>query len=353
MKKRVLLHVLFWLTYLFFKTYLNYSAMEFTDIKKSEIEKFFEAFVPQLFFLVVKIPLVYALFFVINKSVFKKWNFVKVSITTLILFVFATLLYKLINQFIVLNWFFNSKSSLLENIDLGSILYTLFILAFTVGIAVTIKLIRLNIHQSKISQEMLKMKLEAELNLLKSQTNPHFLFNTLNNIYSLAIKKSDHTATVVMGLSKLLRFMLYESNKDQIFIVEEIKLLDDYIELEKIRYNDKLTISIEKSISSPTEKITPLLLMPLVENAFKHGASESMKAAFITIKINEAGGILNVFINNSREKEELKTTYRGIGLKNVQRQLELTYKEFTMNIKEDEGLFGVNLTINLQSYEKN
>jgi len=353
MKKRVLLHILFWLVYVFFKAYLNYTTTDFADMKKTEFEKLFEALIPQLFYLIVKIPLVYALFFVINNYFSKRWKIFKVIIVTFFLIVFAVFIYIIINHYIVLNWFLKNNFSFSENLILGSVLYSLFILVFAAGIAVTIKLIRMNIHQNRVSQEILKMKLETELNLLKSQINPHFLFNTLNNVYSLAIKKSEHTAPVVMRLSKLLRFMLYESNKEQIFIIEEIKLLEDYIELEKIRYTDKLTINIEKSISTPTEKITPLLLLPLVENGFKHGASESTKAAFITIKIIELGGILNVSIINSKEEEETKTTSKGIGLKNVQRQLELTYGEFRMDIKDEEDIFEVKLMINLRSYEKN
>lgn len=353
MKKRVLLHILFWLVYLFFKAYLNYTTTDSVDAKKTEFEKLFEVLVPQLFYLIVKIPLVYALFFVIKNYFSKKWKIFKVIIVTLFLIAFSVFIYIIINHYIVLNWFLKNNFSFSENLILGSVLYSLFILVFVAGIAVTIKLIRMNIHQNRVSQEILKMKLETELSLLKSQTNPHFLFNTLNNIYSLAIKNSEHTAPVIMRLSKLLRFMLYESNKEQIFIVEEIKLLEDYIELEKIRYTDKLTISVEKFISTPSEKITPLLLLPLIENAFKHGASESMKAAFIKIKINETGGILNVIITNSKEANETKTTNQGLGLKNVQRQLELTYKDFKMEVKDEEEVFKVKLMIDLKSYEKN
>ena len=115
----------------------------------------------------------------------------------------------------------------------------------------------------------MRKKLETELQFLKSQTNPHFLFNTLNNIYALARKKSDSTADAVMKLSKLLRFMLYESQKKFISITDEIQVLDDFIELEKIRYGEKLQLIFNKSIDNESHPIAPLILLPFVENAFK------------------------------------------------------------------------------------
>lgn len=353
MRNRVLLHILFWLAYVIFKTYLNYATSNFADKGKSELHQLIHALIPQLFFLTVKIPLVYSLFIVINNYFSKKWNLLKISISTVVLFSFAVFFFLIINHFLVVNWFLNNKFSFGENLTLGSILYTLFVLIFVSGIAVTIKLIRININQNLISQEILKMKLETELNLLKAQINPHFLFNTLNNIYALAKKKSENTAPIVMKLSQLLRFMLYESSKERISIAEEIKLLEDYIELEKIRYSDRLLMTVKSSIESPTEKVTPLLLLPLIENVFKHGSSESTEEAYINIEINERNGILTVEIRNSTDNQENYISKEGIGLKNLRRQLELTYADFDLKIENKSNLFEVKLMVNLKSYGKN
>jgi two-component system, LytTR family, sensor kinase len=341
------------LTYVFFKTYLNYATQNFTDPEKSELDQFIQSLIPQFLLLSVKLPLVYALFAVITHYFSKKWSIAKVIFITIILFAVAVFLYIIANNLIFLDSWHNNYYLLIEDISLGSVLYSLFILFFVSGLAVTIKLIRINIRQNKLSQELLKMKLETELNLLKSQVNPHFLFNTLNNIYSLAIKKSDDTAPVVMRLSKLLRFMLYESSKESISIVEEIKLLEDYIELEKIRYSDRLSIRFKTFIQSPSEKITPLLLLPLVENVFKHGTSESTNNAFIDIEIIEKNSLLTIIVKNSKENAKDEPMNEGIGLKNLKRQLELTYSDFTLEIENNPNTFEVKLTVNLKSYGKN
>lgn len=155
-----------------------------------------------------------------------------------------------------------------------------------------------------------------------------------------------------MRLSKLLRFMLYESSKETISVAEELKLLEDYIELEKIRYSNRLSIRFSTIIESASEKITPLLLLPLVENVFKHGTSESMNSAFVDIEISEKMGVLTAIIKNSKEQAEPQDTEAGIGLKNLQRQLELTYREFTLEIENKPNTFEVKLIVNLKSYGK-
>ena len=121
-------------------------------------------------------------------------------------------------------------------------------IGFVAGVAIMIKQFRLQLADRQKHSDLIRDKLETELKFLRNQTNPHFLFNTLNNIYALARKKSDETADVVMKLSKLLRFMLYEAKDQQIKISDDIRILDDYIELEKLRYNDRLTLSFIREI---------------------------------------------------------------------------------------------------------
>lgn len=352
MRRRILLHILFWIVYVLFKTYLNYTTDTESKTNFSEIEKFTMSLIPQLIFLIVKVPLVYSIFFIMGKYLSEQWSISKSVLIIIIVFSLSIIAYVTINHIIILNWYYDLHFSFTENLLLGSITYAFFILCFTAGIAITLKLIRLNLKQKQMAQEIMKMKLETELNLLKAQTNPHFLFNTLNNIYALAIKKSDDTAPVVMKLSKLLRFMLYESGKNQILISQEVKLLEDYIELEKIRYNDRLTLTLSYKIVTPTAKITPLLLLPLIENAFKHGASESMNNVFIYIDIKETNNLLNVKIENSNELSAGGIVKESIGLKNIRRQLELTYGDFNLEINNRPDMFQVNLYINLESYGK-
>ena len=153
-----------------------------------------------------------------------------------------------------------------------------------------------------------------------------------------------------MKLSKLLRFMLYETKNEQIRISDEIKVLDDYIELEKLRYNDRLTISFLREIDNENEQIAPLLLIPFVENAFKHGASESRFESFINLEMSLHDGMLEFHIENTKEQNGKKSNDENIGLTNVRRQLELLYKEYEVSIKSEDTLFKVFLKINLRQY---
>ena len=218
------------------------------------------------------------------------------------------------------------------------------------GAAIMIKQIRLQLASKEKEANLIRDKLETELKFLRNQTNPHFLFNTLNNIYALARKKSDETADVVMKLSKILRFMLYETKHEQIRISDEIKILDDYIELEKLRYNNRLTLSFIREIDNENEPIAPLLLLPFVENAFKHGASESRFESFINLEMTLQGGILEFNIENTKEHNGKKINDENIGLTNVRRQLELLYKEHQVSIICEDAVFKVFLTVNLRKY---
>lgn len=228
-------------------------------------------------------------------------------------------------------------------------LVALMDIGFASGIAIVIKQVRLQLTGKEKEKNLIREKLEAELKFLRNQTHPHFLFNTLNNIYALARKKSDETPEVIMKLSKLLRFMLYETSKPSIKIGEEIKILDDYIELERIRYDGRLTINFLREIDNENELFSPLLLLPFVENAFKHGASESRFESYIHIDMKLENSILNFNIENTKENNEKNELNENIGLKNVKRQLELMYKEYKILVKNEISLFKVCLTINLKS----
>jgi LytS/YehU family sensor histidine kinase len=225
-------------------------------------------------------------------------------------------------------------------------------IGFVSGVAIAMKLLRMQLGGKDREKNLLRDKLEAELKFLRHQTNPHFLFNTLNNIYALARKKSDNTAEVVMKLSKLLRFMLYESKNDLITISEELKILDDYLELERIRYSERLTIVFNKAIDDDQQKIAPLLLLPFIENAFKHGASESRFDSFIHIDIRLQQGSLTFGIENTKENGDATEVVDNIGLGNVRRQLELMYKEYDLTVENQNNLFRVQLVLNLNSHAK-
>jgi len=153
-------------------------------------------------------------------------------------------------------------------------------------------------------------------------------------------------------LSKLMHFMLYESGKALIPIGDEMKILDDYIELEKIRYNNRLAIVFDREIDNGQEPIAPLLLLSFVENAFKHGASESRYESYININIKMRAGQLNFVIENTREDCCKSGSNGNIGLANVRRQIELLYTDYQLDVEDKKDVFKVNLAINLHSHGK-
>lgn len=201
------------------------------------------------------------------------------------------------------------------------------------------------------AQQLRIEKQEAELNYLKSQTNPHFLFNTLNNIYSLARDKSDLAPESILRLSKILRFMIYETGGEYISIEQELKIINDYIALEKLRYDDSLSINFNHNIEDMKQALPPLLLIPLVENAFKHGVSETRNQPFVDIHLSVSQRQLKFIVKNSTEKfQEGQKVKENIGLSNLRRQLELLYKDFNLSVQQDESVFITILKINLASH---
>lgn len=252
-----------------------------------------------------------------------------------------TLLYKLYILPSVLNY-----QGQVDLYNINSLIYYSFTLIFVVGVASSFRLLKRQ-YQSKIKEaELQKEKTQAELKYLKGQINPHFLFNTLNNIYSLARKGSDQTSDAVLKLSKLMRFMLYEASNDTILLTDELKLIQDYIALEKLRYGDRLSITYKEALDNPQQSIAPLMLIHFIENAFKHGASESRFDSFIHMNITLVKGLLQVVVTNSKADAAGKSGNK-IGLENIRRQLELVYPKHELTFQDDPDKFTVSLTLPL------
>jgi hypothetical protein len=193
-------------------------------------------------------------------------------------------------------------------------------------------------------------KQNAELNYLKSQTNPHFLFNTLNNIYALSRDKSDLAPESIMRLSKILRFMLYETGGDYIAVEQEVKIMHDYIELEKLRYDSSLHVNFNHDIEDMKQAVPPLLLIPLVENAFKHGVSETRSQPFVDIHLSVRNRKITFIVKNSADLMEGTGVKENIGLSNLRRQLELLYTDYNLSLQHNGNVFIATLKINLASH---
>jgi LytS/YehU family sensor histidine kinase len=237
-------------------------------------------------------------------------------------------------------------------------IFRVFLINFTVySTAVAIKITKIYYNKKietasvkfKQAETLIKLK-DAEIQLLKAQLHPHFLFNTLNNLYGLTIAKSDKAPDIVIRISELLDYMLYECNSNTAKLVNEIKYLRNYIELEKIRYKNKLKIEYSENGISEKHLIAPLLLLPFLENSFKHGVSKQLKESCIKIDIQVKSNILLFEITNSKAgttKNNLNTS-KGIGITNVKKRLELLYKNhYKLELKDQKVQYSVKLELEL------
>ena len=204
-----------------------------------------------------------------------------------------------------------------------------------------------------LTQQLHIEKQQAELNFIKAQTNPHFLFNTLNNIYSLARDKSLLASESILRLSKILRYMIYEASGELIDIEKEINIIEDYMALERLRYDHTLKILYKHTVDK-NYPIPPLLLMPLVENAFKHGASQSTSEPFVSVYLNVKSGKLEFKVENSMEENIKESVGKdNIGYMNLKRQLELLFTDYQFLVEEKNNVYTALLKINLNSYVSN
>jgi hypothetical protein len=211
----------------------------------------------------------------------------------------------------------------------------------------TIRLTQEWYKNEKQTNLMTREKLSSELSFLKSQVNPHFLFNTLNGIYSLANKKSDKTPGAIVKLSELMRHMLYESEKEFISLEKEIEYLENYIELQKLRLTKEAKVEFELKGETSNKLIEPMLLIPFIENAFKHGvdAGGADIKIFLEVSDNQLYFVVENHISQSKEKDENS----GIGLANIIKQLKYRYPgHHQLKIDESKGIFKIKLTLNLK-----
>jgi LytS/YehU family sensor histidine kinase len=228
-------------------------------------------------------------------------------------------------------------------------IYSLFDIIPITLVAVAIKLVQLRIKALKHETMLVAEKVKSELMYLKSQTNPHFLFNTLNSIYALSRKQDENTPKAIISLSKILRYMLYETSHHTNPLKDELVLIEDYISLQKLRFQEHLTIRFSKNIDQEEAGISPLLLLPLVENAFKHSNALNM---VVDIQVDLKGSLLDFTISNnlSESVDQDEAFEDGIGLNNIKRQLAILYRAYSFTAKKSETDFKVHLHVDLSTY---
>jgi two-component system LytT family sensor kinase len=351
--KRIKLHIIFWFVYTVEYVFLQIVSMQQFLHGTQAGKQLLLGIKSTLIILPTKLLSAYFAMYIFQKSLLSEKKRVIIPVLQMIVIVaVSVLLFRAAYYYYIDPIVYKGVGNNLPFFDFMYVWVATLEIISVAGIAVVIKFARMQFLSREKKRILMKEKLETELKFLRNQTNPHFLFNTLNNIYALALKKSDDTAGVVKKLLMLQQFMLYEAGKTMIPVGDEMKILDNYIELERLRYNRRLSFDLIRDIDNEKTQLAPLLLLSFVENAFKHGASESLFESYIRIYIKLQSGLLNFTIENSREECEKPASTGNIGLTNVRRQIELLYTDYRLQVEDEKKFFKVSLLINLYSHAK-
>jgi len=232
--------------------------------------------------------------------------------------------------------------------DLPKLFYVYFFSIFSLAfVFMFIKLLKDQLEVQKRALTLEKQKAEAELKLLKTQLNPHFLFNTLNNIYALSLGNAPQTSDAIARLSEILDYILYQCNSIYVPVSGEIVLLKNYISLEKLRYDERLAVDFQVDQQYDIE-IAPLILLSIVENAFKHGAGNNIGSPVVNIELCAETAHFNFKVTNTFQSRPETGSVDRIGLPNLKQQLDLIYPgKHSLQIGQNESLFTVELHIDL------
>jgi len=238
--------------------------------------------------------------------------------------------------------------SLVERLGFSNVIrYIVFskfpVLCFPAAVLIAVAYYRKGQHEAAAREQQKSAEIEA----LKNQLNPHFIFNTLNNIYALAIKRSPQTAEAVAKLSGILDYVLYRCSNKYVSLGDEIAMLEDYIALEHLRFGDRVEVSFTHD-TADEEKVAPLLFLTLIENAFKHGASQALRRAYVDVLLRSDNKQIMLQVSNSRSPRSAAavTECSGIGLVNLRRQLALLYPDaHRLELVDEAGRFTATLTL--------
>lgn len=346
-KSKLYVHLLFWILYYILEVYLDFywSRYQFPDAEwQTRLQN---TIILELGYLLIKMPLAYSLLYVYERTGIKK-SIAYIFYITIV--VAAVLAHRFFTHYIIYPHIYG----VVETLDgkqpsgfiNGLVAFNSFMdLIFMAGLIFGVEITRQkNILKEQISQ-LRSEKLDQELTMLKAQINPHFLFNTLNNIYGMALKKADETPDVILQLSKVMRYNIYEAAERYISIDKDVENIKDFLLIQQIRHHD-LSIHFNEKIDNPSQEISPLILIQFVENAFKHGVSETLGKNFINIDIKLNNGVLHYYIENSKEEKPHGNSTK-IGLKNIRRQLELLYPKHILTVESKADRYIVTLMIDL------
>ena len=346
LQKRWLSHVIFWVLLLF-----SYSLAMINGY-----DSFYKSFNRNLILLIPQVLASYFIIYYLNP----KYLYQKKYILFGVLFVLGTYVFSILARVLLVHIIeelyreppFRKESIYEIATDLKKLYKDFFYRVYLpVFLVVSIKLVKERFEEKNRQEILQKEKVTAELNFMKAQIHPHFLFNTLNNLYVLTLQKSDKASETVLKLSEMLDYMLYKCNSNSVTIAEEIQLIKNYINLEQLRYGDRLNVIFNLDVDFDQTQIAPLILVSLIENAFKHGASGTVKTPKIAIEFQVKNNVLQFSIYNTKPTQVQKdeTNFKkGIGLQNIKNQLSLIYPDkHVFEIKETKESYLVDLTIQL------
>lgn len=335
MKRRTLIwHIIFWVVYMSI----------FTFVEGGYNNQFREAMLIEAAYFPIRLMVVYINYFLLMPRLLLKGATMRYILLTLATIIIGALLQRWfafyhINELIFPNWDQGSFWQLYRFVQAGMIITSPMI--FLIGITVIYRLVESQRKLAEIAEERTK----AELQYLKNQINPHFFFNTLNNLYGLALSKSDKTPEVVMKLSELMSYMLYDTRQNTVPLSKELNYIQNYIELEEVRYEGRFSCNVRMEGEVERVSLPPMLLLPFVENAFKHGVNTSSEGAWIYVQVKVNRGRLSFVVENS-VGEKKSETKGGLGIKNVKRRLRLLYPE-THSLQYGETNEGYKITLEI------
>ncbi|WEK20887.1 MAG: histidine kinase [Candidatus Pedobacter colombiensis] len=349
---RILTHILFWIAYI----------LIYTGVHAEGEKGLFYYLLIELQGLPAAMLVAYINLYILFPRYFKTKKYGTYALTATLLLFTASLLHRILIEKYIEPTFYPT-TTFREPIFVWYMLLKgmLWILSPVLMFTLVVKIYQQWFQQEQQHQEILKEKLSAELSFLKAQVHPHFLFNTLNNLYALTLESSPAAPKVVLKLSELMSYMLYDSQSSYTSLEKEFKHIQNYIELEQLRYGNRLEVSLNISGDVSAIRLPPFLLIPFIENAFKHGVSDQTDQVWVTVDLKYKSGLLTLKVENSctNQPEQRETINeadykKGIGLQNVKRRLELIYPgQHELLIHKETERFTVDLRINNPEHKAN
>jgi two-component system, LytTR family, sensor kinase len=331
-KYRIISHVLFWLVYLLYGALINHFSLGFGSA-------------PMLtaVFLIDFLTIGFCLQFIVPRFLGKKTN-----LKLFVIYLTIAVAFNLSLNFILQNYVFGSTATNLHEFFQKQAYSFQFSFVF-IGIAIGLKIFRINLINSQNLAKMENERVNTELDLLKEQINPHFLFNVLNNVYIQTRIEPAKAADMVLKLSDLLRYQLYECTSDKVMLKSEIEYLRNYVDLQKMRIAN-IELKFEQNGTFKGLMIYPFLLIPFLENAFKYGGSSRIVENFIHINVDIVEKYVIFAVKNSKNDTiARKVETDGKGIKNIKKRLELLYpNKYELEINDGVSNFYVELKINLE-----